>query len=88
MLAGTGLKIKTVEALGFGMPIVTTTAGASGLGHEHGNSLRIAEDSYSFVNQLTALLPSITELATLSKNALAFADAWNRQTRIAWAGAL
>ena len=31
MIAGTGLKIKTVEAMNFGVPIVSTISGSEGL---------------------------------------------------------
>jgi glycosyltransferase involved in cell wall biosynthesis len=89
MLTGTGLKIKTVEALGFGMPTVATNAGASGL--EVGNTsnfIRIAQDSTDFANQVKKMLPSGAELAKLSANALSFAGEWNRKFLSAWASAL
>lgn len=89
MLAGTGLKIKTVEALGFGMPIITTREGAAGLSEAgNGASWRIAEDPAEFANLIARLLPATNELSALSSNALAFAKSLNQEIQNVWAAAV
>lgn len=41
---GAGTRIKVLEALAFGVPVVTTRAGAAGLGAENGIHLLLADD--------------------------------------------
>ena len=58
MRFGSGLKIKTVEALGNGIPLVTTNEGARGLTDADGHGLLIADDAPSFIKTLDALVNS------------------------------
>jgi glycosyltransferase involved in cell wall biosynthesis len=89
MRTGSGLKIKTVEALGFGMPMVTTPEGAVGLTQEgNGTCWRVAEEPAAFAEQIITLLAETRDLAALSKNALAFAVNWNREIQSTWAAAI
>ena len=53
---GSGLKIKSVEALGNGIPLVTTTEGARGLAHLDGTALLIADAPAAFAEACTGLL--------------------------------
>jgi len=53
MIGGTGLKIKTVEGLAFGRMVLSTKAGASGLGIAHPDLLH--EDIDSLVTRLKVL---------------------------------
>ena len=57
--AGAGLKIKTVEALAYGLPLVTTTEGARGLRELDGHALRIADEPQAFADALQTLLASV-----------------------------
>lgn len=53
MIAGTGLKIKTVEAISFGVPIVSTISGSDGLpvGKEY-HLARSSEDMLSYLLEM------------------------------------
>lgn len=52
---GSGLKIKSVEALGHGLPLVTTREGASGLTHLDGRALIIADSDGDFAAAIDLL---------------------------------
>jgi glycosyltransferase involved in cell wall biosynthesis len=53
---GAGLKLKIVEAMGHGVPVVTTAVGAEGLGAEYGVELLVADEPYECARQVCALL--------------------------------
>jgi glycosyltransferase involved in cell wall biosynthesis len=60
VVAGTGLKIKTIEAMSFGKPIISTPNGVEGIvvdEHEKAPFV-IAESSVDFVNKVLYLLDS------------------------------
>ena len=71
---GTGLKIKTVEALGRGKPLVTTPKGIEGLPREAGQSAFIVEDDESFAGAIIRLMTDDESRQALSRSALAFAE--------------
>lgn len=53
---GGGLKVKTVEALSFGLPVVTSPEGAAGLEEAEGRGLAIAPSAATFALALSRLL--------------------------------
>ena len=55
---GGGLKIKTVEALGAGLPLVTTPEGARGLRDAAGVAFLLARDADEFAAHLAQLIAS------------------------------
>lgn len=72
---GGGLKIKTVEALGFGIPIVSTPAGVDGLCGGHG--VRVAADAPAFAAALQALIAApLAEREALSHVGHRYASKW------------
>ncbi len=64
-----GLKIKTVEASAYGLPIVSTAAGAAGSRLEHGVSVMIADDEAEFANRIVGLLSDRNAAAELGNRA-------------------
>jgi glycosyltransferase involved in cell wall biosynthesis len=66
---GSGLKIKTVEAIASGLPLVTTTEGARGLAPHAGRAFLVADDAKAFHEHLEALLTSLELRCTLSEAA-------------------
>jgi len=70
---GSGLKIKTVEALGNGLPLVTTGEGARGLTDADGDALVIADEATSFITALETLLDSPERRQRLAAGALDYA---------------
>jgi len=53
---GAGLKIKTIEALANGLPLVTTIEGASGIASLDGKALLVAENKEAFAERLKQLI--------------------------------
>jgi hypothetical protein len=73
-VAGTGLKIKCVEALSAGCALVTNAAGADGLEDEAGRSYLLAADWPEFADHVVMLLTDTKARLDLEVNAKAFAD--------------
>ncbi len=82
MLGGTGMKIKTVEALAAGRAVVTLPAGAAGLEALVGRGLTVVEDQDAFVEACIAMLDRPAQAmalgATLPVTIDALSAAWRR----------
>ncbi|MCC6207113.1 MAG: glycosyltransferase [Gammaproteobacteria bacterium] len=79
ILFGTGLKIKTVEALGFGRSLVTTPAGAEGLEGVAGKAFMMADSEPAFSSAVITLLSDPGARRVLAENARECAAEWNRR---------
>jgi len=73
-VAGTGLKIKCVEALTAGCALVTNAAGADGLEDGAGSAYRLAAHWTDFAEQVVSLLTDDNARASLETGARAFAE--------------
>ena len=56
MLSGTGVKVKTVEALSYGLPVVCTYRGLDGLPNKQGNGCLLASDHNEFQSIIHQLI--------------------------------
>lgn len=74
--AGSGTRIKILEAFRFGVPVVSTSIGAAGLDVEHGVHLLIADTPEEFSAACLRLMDDDSLAAALAKNAFA----WLRRT--------
>ena len=74
---GTGLKVKNIEALGFGKPLVTTSTGAFGLESGIGQAYLVADDPEQFAAAILSLLTDSQLYRQLSQQAYEFAVGWN-----------
>jgi hypothetical protein len=72
---GSGLKIKTVEALAAGLPLVSTREGARGLEHLAGEVFLMADDAADFANACLHLLDDVAARRALAASARRWADA-------------
>jgi len=68
-LYGTGESIKTVEALGYSKPIVSTTVGARGMLDEAGKSFLVADTAEGFAESVIKILKDKRLSEDLSRNA-------------------
>lgn len=71
---GTGLKIKTVEALAHGKAVVTTRCGAEGLESGSGSAFLVEDDMHAFGDAVGTLLTDHAARARLASAATAFAQ--------------
>jgi glycosyltransferase involved in cell wall biosynthesis len=71
--AGSGIKIKIVEAMMAGMAIVTTSVGAEGIQVTHGRELMIADDPEDFAGCILELLGDPERRARMGEAAQKFA---------------
>lgn len=70
---GTGLKIKTVEAMAFGKAIVTTSCGAAGIEEGAGEAFVLEDDMSRFGDAVGELLADPTRRARIEREAIQFA---------------
>ena len=59
--AGSGTRLKVLEAMAFGKAIVTTSIGSEGIALQHGDSALYADDARSFADATLQLLGAPTE---------------------------
>jgi len=56
MLSGTGVKIKVIEALSFGLPVVCNTRGIDGIPNKLNNGCLVSDDKEQFAKHIIKLL--------------------------------
>ena len=72
---GGGTRLKIVESLAIGTPVVSTMIGAQGLALEHGSNILLADDAESFVNQMATALSDVGLRESLRANGISTAKA-------------
>jgi len=72
LLAGSGTRIKILEAWAAGTPVVSTTVGAEGLESTASEQLLIADDPKQFTNVVTQLLSSDVDRARIGASGRRF----------------
>lgn len=56
LLAGSGTRLKIVESMAAGCPVVSTSVGAEGLGLEHGRDILLADEPQGFAHWVVELM--------------------------------
>lgn len=83
ILAGSGVKIKAIEALQFGVPVVATTVGGEGLGLVDREEIDVSDDPDEYAKHLIALVID-DGLWTQRREAIArLVDRWEKE-RVRW----
>jgi hypothetical protein len=77
IFAGTGLKIKNIEALGYGKPLLTTVYGAVGLDDKGNTSFLVCKTDDEFTENIEKLFTDEDFFNGLAANASAFAIRYN-----------
>ncbi|MCC6765431.1 MAG: glycosyltransferase [Deltaproteobacteria bacterium] len=75
VLQGSGTRLKILEAMASGCPVVSTTIGAEGLATRSGEELVLADDAASMADAIVRLLEHPEESAALARRARAHVEA-------------
>jgi glycosyltransferase involved in cell wall biosynthesis len=67
---GGGTRLKIVESLAIGTPVVSTTIGAQGLELQHGENILLADDPESFASEISRALSDPALLQRIGENGL------------------
>ena len=76
---GSGMCIKSIEALGHSLPLISFASGARGLQEAVGQSIVVVESNDEFASSIVGLLRDPQALAQKSNEAYAFAAEWNKK---------
>ena len=74
LFAGSGMRIKVLEAMALGRPVVATALGAGGIAVENGRDILLAEDAGSFAAAVAGLLrdrPAAARIAAAARETVA-----------------
>jgi glycosyltransferase involved in cell wall biosynthesis len=86
LLKGTGVSLKTLEGIRYGLPVVATTMGARGLGEQNLPDLHVADAPETIAERVLSLLdghPVAASMAAVNRsNGSASDDQWKRFLRI------
>ncbi len=84
ILAGSGVRVKLLEAFACGIPVVSTRVGAEGLAAEDGLYCRLADTPHDFADSVQALLDRRDDAAQMATRAHRYVSAdWDAQQVIA-----
>jgi GT2 family glycosyltransferase/glycosyltransferase involved in cell wall biosynthesis len=75
ILAGSGIRVKLLEAFACGIPVVSTRVGAEGLAREDGAICALADDADGFARQAVRLLMNPAEAEAMARRARAHVEA-------------
>ncbi len=74
LLFGTGIKTKIVEAMSWGLPVVTSPVGSEGIGANHGEELYVCRSDEEMAGCVLTLLRDAETNERMSRNALRYVD--------------
>jgi glycosyltransferase involved in cell wall biosynthesis len=69
---GSGFKVKILTSMSYGLPVVTTTIGAEGMGLTEGENVLIADTSQEFARKVIGLYNDKTLWNRISKNSIKY----------------
>lgn len=69
ILAGSGLRVKLLEAFSSGIPVVSTRVGAEGLGAVDGELCRLGDTAQEFADRVVAVLRNPEDAAQMAQRA-------------------
>ena len=74
ILSGSGVRMKLQESFAAGVPSVSTTLGAEGLGSEDGLYCRLADDHEGFAQAIVDIFEQPAEAGEMARRARAFIE--------------
>ena len=72
LFSGSGMRIKIIEGMALGKPIVTTAIGTEGIATTTGKNIILAEDSDGFIKAVSRLIEDRNYFDEISKNAIEY----------------
>ncbi|MCL2434555.1 MAG: glycosyltransferase family 4 protein [Lentimicrobiaceae bacterium] len=69
LLSGSGMRIKIMEGLALGKPVITTTIGAEGIGISHKENILIADTPETMIQIIDFCVNNTTKCTEIGKNA-------------------
>jgi len=72
LFSGSGMRIKIIEGMALGKPIVTTSIGTEGIATTSGKNIILAEDSAGFTEAVSKLIEDRVFFDEISKNAIEY----------------
>ena len=69
LLSGSGTRLKVLEAMSMGTPIVSTSIGSDGINYKAGSDRMIADEPALFAQQVVALMQKKEKRLSIQKNA-------------------
>lgn len=72
LFSGSGMRIKIIEGMALGKPIVTTTVGTEGISTTSGVNIVITEDADGFVRSISDLIEDYEYFERIGKNAIEY----------------
>jgi glycosyltransferase involved in cell wall biosynthesis len=83
LLTGSGVRVKTVEAMAAGLPVVATTKGYEGLDAVPGRDLLVSDDPEGFARHLAHLADSLALRERLNRAAVGYVESHHDPERVA-----
>ncbi|HPE57087.1 MAG TPA: glycosyltransferase family 4 protein [Bacteroidales bacterium] len=68
LLAGGGIRVKIIEAMALGKPVISTSIGAEGIPYKTGENILIADTPQQFVDQIRFCIKSPEEAKSIGQN--------------------
>jgi glycosyltransferase involved in cell wall biosynthesis len=72
--AGSGMRVRILEALAQAMPMVTTTIGLEGIDAQHGQEVLVADNADAFAAEVIRLMDDAELQARLARNGRSLAE--------------
>jgi polysaccharide biosynthesis protein PslH len=86
LFSGSGMRIKIIEGMALGKPIVSTPIGTEGISTQSGKNILIADNEQEFVSYVERLITDTELFQTISRNAIEYIQ--EKFDNLALAGAL
>jgi glycosyltransferase involved in cell wall biosynthesis len=72
LFSGSGMRIKIIEGMALGKPIVTTAVGTEGISTTSGHNIVVTENAAGFVQAISDLIENREYFDSISKNAIEY----------------
>jgi polysaccharide biosynthesis protein PslH len=83
LFSGSGMRVKILEGMALGKPIVTTSLGKEGINANHDEHLIVADDASAFIKEIKNLLQSKDRIGEMGKAARLFVEDFYDHSAIA-----